>query len=137
VTAYVGIHDLGRVQAGTVLVSAATGAVGGVAVQLAKAADARVVAIAGGRDRTDHSVQVLGADVAVDYRDPAFPERLHRAAGEGVDVFFDNVGGRQLTLALSVMKNHGSIDPHGTRGAAASEAAAGGGQRVRGPGARA
>ncbi|MCA1835935.1 MAG: zinc-binding dehydrogenase [Actinobacteria bacterium] len=98
VTAYVGIHNIGQVQAGkTVLVRAATGAVGGVAVQLAKAAGARVVAIAGGKDRTDHAVQVLGVDVAVDYRDPAFPQRLQRAAGEGVDVFFDNVGGRQLT----------------------------------------
>lgn len=110
VTAYVGIHDIGQVRAGsTVLVSAATGAVGGVAVQLAKAAGARVVAIAGGKDRTDHAVQVLGADVAVDYRDPEFPQHLHRAAGEGVDVFFDNVGGRQLTLALSVLKNHGNV----------------------------
>ncbi len=110
VTAYVGIHDIGQVRAGgSVLVSAATGAVGGVAVQLAKAAGARVVAIAGGKDRTDHAEQVLGADVAVDYRDPAFPERLHRAAGEGIDVFFDNVGGRQLTLALSVLKNYGLV----------------------------
>jgi NADPH-dependent curcumin reductase CurA len=167
VTAYVGLHDIGRVRAGSsVLVSAATGAVGGVAVQLAKAAGARVVAIAGGKRRTDHAEQVLGADIAVDYRDPAFPERLQRAAGEGIDLFFDNVGGRQLTLALSVLKNHGSVvlcgsvssyarpddadhpaglhrqrllpaaavsDPRGARGAAASEGAAGGGQRVRGP----
>jgi hypothetical protein len=110
VTAYVGTHDIGHVQAGSsVLVSAATGAVGGVAVQLAKAAGARVVAIAGGRHRTDHAVQVLGADVAVDYRDPLFPELLEQAAGEGIDVFFDNVGGRQLTLALSVLKDHGSV----------------------------
>ncbi len=110
VTAYVGMHDIGRVRAGSsVLVSAATGGVGGVAVQLAKAAGARVVAIAGGRQRTDHARQVLGADVAVDYRDPAFPERLEQAAGEGIDLFFDNVGGRQLTLALSVLKNHGAV----------------------------
>jgi NADPH-dependent curcumin reductase CurA len=110
VTAHVGIHDIGRVRAGSsVLVSAATGAVGGVAVQLAKAAGARVVAIAGGRRRTDHAEQVLGADIAVDYRDPAFPEHLRRAAGEGIDVFFDNVGGRQLTLALSVLKDHGCV----------------------------
>ena len=110
VTAYVGIHDIGQVRAGdSVLISAATGAVGGVAVQLAKAAGARVVAIAGGRDRTDHAVQVLGADVAVDYRDPAFPELLAQAAGEGIDVYFDNVGGRQLTLALSVLKNYGHV----------------------------
>jgi hypothetical protein len=110
VTAYVGMHDVGHVQAGsTVLVSAATGAVGGVAVQLAKAAGARVVAIAGGKLRTEHAVQVLGADAAVDYRDPAFPGQLEQAAGDGIDLFYDNVGGRQLTLALSVMNNHGTV----------------------------
>ncbi len=110
VTAYVGIHDIGRVKAGdSVLISAATGAVGGVAVQLAKAAGARVVAIAGGPDRTEHAVELLGADAAVDYRDPAFPDNLARAAGDGVDVFFDNVGGRQLTLALSVLNNYGRV----------------------------
>jgi hypothetical protein len=110
VTAYVGIHDVGEVRAGqSVLVSAASGAVGGVAVQLAKAAGARVVAIAGGGRRTEHAKQVLGADAAVDYRDPAFPELLRAAAGEGIDVYFDNVGGRQLTLALSVLNNHGNV----------------------------
>jgi NADPH-dependent curcumin reductase CurA len=110
ITAYVGMHDIGKVRAGnSVLVSAATGAVGGVAVQLAKAVGARVVAIAGGKDRTEHAVQVLGADAAVDYRDPAFPEHLAQAAGEGIDLFFDNVGGRQLTLGLSVLKNYGNV----------------------------
>ena len=110
VAAYVGIHDIGQVQAGSsVLVSAASGAVGGTAVQLARAAGARVVAIAGGRQRTDHARQVLGADAAVDYRDPAFAERLREAAGGGIDVFFDNVGGRQLTLALSVLRNFGRV----------------------------
>jgi NADPH-dependent curcumin reductase CurA len=109
-TAYVGMHDVGKVQAGnTVLVSAATGAVGGVAVQLAKAAGARVVAIAGGKDRIDHAVNVLGADAAVDYRAEGFPQRLQAAADDGIDLFFDNVGGRQLTTALSVMKNYGNI----------------------------
>jgi NADPH-dependent curcumin reductase len=109
-TAYVGMHDIGQVQAGqTVLVSAATGAVGGVAVQLAKAAGARVVAIAGGRQRTEHAVQVLGADAAVDYRGPSFPDQLARAVGGSVDLFYDNVGGRQLTLALSVMRNYGLV----------------------------
>jgi NADPH-dependent curcumin reductase CurA len=110
ITAYVGVHDVGHVQAGqTVLVSAATGAVGGVAVQLAKAAGARVVAIAGGLQRVAHATGVLGADAAVDYQDGAFPERLAEAAGDGADVFYDNVGGRQLTLALSVMRNHGTV----------------------------
>ncbi|MEP7024762.1 MAG: zinc-binding dehydrogenase, partial [Actinomycetota bacterium] len=53
--------------------------------------------------------QVLGADLAVDYRDPGFPSQLRQAAGAGIDVFFDNVGGRQLTLALSVLRNYGTV----------------------------
>ena len=72
VTAYVGIHDVGRVADGAdVLISAASGAVGGTAIQLARAAGAHVVAIAGGKQRTDHAVRVLGAAAAVDT-----PERL-------------------------------------------------------------
>jgi NADPH-dependent curcumin reductase CurA len=110
ITAFVGVHDVGQVRAGqNVLISAASGAVGGVAVQLAKAAGARVVAIAGGQERAEHTVSVLGADVGVDYRDPAFPDRLADAAGDGIDVYYDNVGGHQLTLALSVMKNYGNV----------------------------
>lgn len=110
VTAYVGVHDVGQIRSGqSVLVSAASGAVGGVAVQLAKAAGARVIAIAGGKQRADHAVTALGADTAVDYRDPAFPDLLRQAAGDGIDVYYDNVGGRQLTLALSVMKNYGNV----------------------------
>ena len=54
----------------------------------------------------EHFASALGADVAVDYREPAFPERLAQAAGEGIDVFFDNVGGRQLTHALSVLRDY-------------------------------
>jgi muconolactone delta-isomerase len=69
-----------------VLVSPASGAVGGTAVQLAKEAGAHVVAIAGGDQRTDHAVRVLGADAAVDYRDPAFPERVREAAQHGIFV---------------------------------------------------
>ena len=103
-TAYVGMHEIGKVKAGQqVLVSAASGAVGGVAVQLAKAAGARVVAIAGGKDRIDHAVNALGADAAVDYRDAGFlPSTLREAlrGRDGFDLFFDNVGGHQLTLAL-------------------------------------
>jgi NADPH-dependent curcumin reductase CurA len=92
-----------------VLVSAATGGVGGTAVQLAKAAGARVVAIAGGPARTGHAVQALGADVAVDYQAPAFTEHLAEAAGAGIDVYFDNVGGQQLTAALAVLRNFGRV----------------------------
>ncbi|HEY2792348.1 MAG TPA: NADP-dependent oxidoreductase [Micromonosporaceae bacterium] len=110
VTAFVGTHDVGQIKTGdNVLISAASGAVGGVAVQLAKAAGARVVATAGGSDRVDHAVRVLGADAALDYKDPAFPDRLAAAAGDGFDVYYDNVCGRQLTLALSVLKDFGNV----------------------------
>jgi NADPH-dependent curcumin reductase CurA len=68
-----------------------------------------VVAIAGGHQRTEHARQVLGADAAVDYRDPSFEDQLVKAAGAGIDLFYDNVGGRQLTLALSVMRNYGTV----------------------------
>jgi NADPH-dependent curcumin reductase CurA len=110
ITAYVGMHDVGQVKAGSnVLVSSATGGVGGVAVQLAKAAGARVVAIAGGQARADHAAKVLGADVGLDYRDQAFPDRLRASAGEGFDLYYDNVGGHQLTLALSALRNFGFV----------------------------
>ena len=96
-TAYVGMHEVGRVQPDhNVLVNAASGSVGGVAVQLAKAAGARVVAIAGGQDRVAHAVEALGADVAVDYRAADFPDRLTSAAGGGFDLFFDNVALAEL-----------------------------------------
>jgi len=115
ITAFVGVHDVGHLQPGdTMLISAATGGVGGVAVQLAKAAGARVIAIAGGRQRTDHAAAVLGADIALDHRDPAFPDQLGQAAGDGIDVYFDNVGGRQLTLAMSVLKNFARVVLCGT-----------------------
>jgi NADPH-dependent curcumin reductase CurA len=110
VTAYVGMHLVGNVQAGqNVLVNAASGSVGGVAVQLAKAAGARVVAVAGGKDRVAHALDTLGADAAVDYRDAAFPMRLTDAAGSGFDLFFDSVGGEQLTLGLAALKDFGLV----------------------------
>jgi hypothetical protein len=127
VTAYVGMHEVGKVQAGhNVLVNAASGAVGGVAVQLAKAAGARVVAVVGGKDRVAHAVTTLGADAAVDYRAAGFSEALAHAAGDGFDLFFDNVGGSQLTLGLSAMKDFGLVVLCGAVGsyAAADESAA-------------
>jgi hypothetical protein len=109
-TAYVGVHEIGHVQAGQrILVSAASGAVGGVAVQLAKAAGATVVAIAGGKERVAHAVDVLGADAGVDYKDPGFPQHLQDVSADGFDLFYDNVGGHQLTLALSALKDFGTV----------------------------
>ena len=111
ITAWFGLHDIGRVRPGeTVLVNAAAGAVGSVVVQLAVHAGARVVAVAGSASKLRY-IRELGADEAVDYNAPAVDEALARACGSGVDVFFDNVGGRQLASALPLMRPHGRVGP--------------------------
>ncbi|MFC4031967.1 zinc-binding dehydrogenase [Streptomyces polygonati] len=115
VTAYVGLHDVGGVSPGsTVAVSAAAGAVGGVAVQLAKAAGARVIAIAGGAHRVRHTVETLGADVGLDYRDDGFARDYRAAAGDGIDLFFDNVGGDLLRDTLPLLASSGKAVVSGT-----------------------
>jgi len=93
-TAYVGLHDIGQPKPGeTVVVSAASGAVGAVAGQLAKHQGARVVGIAGGADKCRYVEQELGFDAAVDHRTPDLGAALDRACPGGIDVYFENVGG--------------------------------------------
>jgi NADPH2:quinone reductase len=93
VTAYIGI-DLGRVESGnTVVISAAAGAVGSIAGQLAKDRGARVVGIAGGPDKCRHVVETLGFDACIDHRAADWAEQLDAATPDGIDVDFENVGG--------------------------------------------
>ena len=93
-TAYVGLLDIGMPQPGeTVVVAAATGAVGSVVGQIAKIKGARVVGIAGGPDKCRYAVEELGFDACVDHRDPRFAELLAAACPDGIDVYFENVGG--------------------------------------------
>ena len=93
-TAYVGLLDIGRPRAGeTVVVSAASGAVGAVVGQIAKIHGCRVVGVAGGQAKVDYVVRELGFDAAVDHRAPDLAEKLAAAAPQGVDVYFENVGG--------------------------------------------
>jgi NADPH-dependent curcumin reductase CurA len=93
-TAWVGITQIGKPQPGeTVVVSAACGAVGSVAGQLAKAKGARVVGIAGGPDKTATLTNELGFDAAVDYKADDWAEQLRAATPDGIDVDFENVGG--------------------------------------------
>ena len=109
VTAYLGLHDVGGVRGGsTVVVSAAAGAVGGVAVQLAKAAGARVVAIAGGSARAEHTVRDLGADVGLDHTAADLVQRLAEATDAGADLFFDNVGGALLPTVVDRLAPFGT-----------------------------
>jgi NADPH-dependent curcumin reductase CurA len=93
-TAYVGMLEIGRPQPGeTVVVSAAAGAVGSVAGQLAKIQGARVVGIAGGPEKCALLVDELGFDAAVDYKAPDWRDQLKAATPDRIDVDFENVGG--------------------------------------------
>ncbi len=94
ITAWVGLRHVANVRAGeTVVISAATGAVGSVAVRLAKSTGCRVVGIAGGPRKCAFAVESLGYDACVDYQADDFPGLLARATPAGVDVDFENVGG--------------------------------------------
>ncbi|WP_322024651.1 NADP-dependent oxidoreductase [Burkholderia sp. BCC1977] len=93
-TAYTGLLKIGEPKAGeTVVVAAASGAVGAVVGQIAKLKGCRVVGIAGGADKCAYVTDSLGFDACVDHRDPAFATKLKEACPNGIDVYFENVGG--------------------------------------------
>lgn len=101
-TAWVGMREIGRPQEGeTVVVSAAAGAVGSVAGQLAKASGARVVGIAGGPEKCELLTGRLGFDTAVDYKASDWRDQLVAATPDGIDVDFENVGGEIMELIFS------------------------------------
>jgi NADPH-dependent curcumin reductase CurA len=96
-TAYTGLLTIGQPKPGeTVVVSAASGAVGSVVGQIARIQGARVVGIAGGERKCTYLLDELGFDAAVDHRAPDFAERLRAAVPDGIDVYFENVGGAVL-----------------------------------------
>jgi NADPH-dependent curcumin reductase CurA len=100
-TAYFGMTGIGRPQPGeTVVVSAAAGATGSVAGQIAKIAGARVVGIAGGPEKCRAVVEDFGFDACIDYREGGLPAALKTHCPRGVDVYFDNVGGPILNAVL-------------------------------------
>ncbi len=102
VTAYFGLLDVGAPKEGeTVVVSGAAGAVGSVVGQIAKIKGCRVVGIAGGPDKCAWIVDELGFDAAIDYKGEDVGEALRKHCPEGVDVYFDNVGGEILDAALA------------------------------------
>lgn len=101
-TAWAGLVAVADVKAGdTVLVSGAAGAVGSMVVMLAKARGGRVIGIAGGPDKCRYLTERLGADVAIDYKNADLAAEVAAAAPAGIDVFFDNVGGEILDIALA------------------------------------
>jgi NADPH-dependent curcumin reductase len=93
-TAYLGLADIGQPKSGeTVVVAAASGAVGAVAGQIAKIKGARVVGIVGGADKCRYIESELGFDAAIDHRRPELGAALDQACPKGIDVYFENVGG--------------------------------------------
>lgn len=103
-TAHVGLLDFGQPQAGeTVVVAAATGAVGAMVGQIAKLKGARVVGIAGGADKCRQAVDALGFDACIDRHAPLFEEALAAACPAGIDVYFENVGGAVLAAVLPLL----------------------------------
>jgi NADPH-dependent curcumin reductase CurA len=102
ITAYLGLHDIGKPQPGeTLVVSAAAGAVGSIAGQIGKARGARVVGIAGSEPKCRHVVEDLGFDACINYKDAGWRERFDAATPDGVDVDFENVGGPVMDHVLS------------------------------------
>jgi NADPH-dependent curcumin reductase CurA len=109
-TAYFGLKELGQPKAGeTVVVSAASGAVGSVVGQLAKLWGCRAVGIAGGKQKCDYVKNELGFDGCLDYKSGDLREQLKQACPKGVDVYFDNVGGEILDLLLTRMNLFGRV----------------------------
>ena len=93
-TAYMGLLEIGKPVAGeTVVVAAASGAVGSVVGQIARIKGARAVGIAGGPDKCRYVTEELGFDACIDHRAPDFAARLAAACPKGIDVYFENVGG--------------------------------------------
>jgi NADPH-dependent curcumin reductase CurA len=109
-TAYYGLREVGRPKPGeTVLVSAAAGAVGSIAGQIAKIEGCRVVGTAGGPEKCAWLTQQLGFDAAIDYKSADLRTALKEACPRGIDVYFDNTGGAVLQAALFQMNTGGRI----------------------------
>jgi NADPH-dependent curcumin reductase CurA len=109
-TAYMGLLDIGKPQMGeTVVVAAATGAVGSVVGQIAKLKGCRVVGIAGGAEKCDWAVTELGFDACIDHRSAALNAELAAACPKGIDVYFENVGGKVFGAVFPLLNAHARI----------------------------
>jgi NADPH-dependent curcumin reductase CurA len=109
-TAYFGLLEVGKPQPGqTVVVSGAAGAVGMVVGQIAKIKGCRAVGLAGGREKCDYIVRELGFDAAIDYKSEDVKRTLRQHCPKGIDVYFDNVGGDILDIALTQLARHARV----------------------------
>lgn len=109
-TAYHGLLEIGKPKAGeTVVVSAASGAVGSVASQIAKIKGCYVVGIAGGKEKTHYLIDELGLDKAVDYKSDDFKAQLKEAVPNGVDIYYENVGGMIANEVMQYLNSFARI----------------------------
>lgn len=109
-TAYMGLLDIGRPQAGeTLVVAAATGPVGATVGQIAKIKGCRVVGVAGGADKCRYAVEVQGFDSCIDHHAPDFAEQLAQACPQGIDVYYESVGGKVFDAVLPLLNTKARI----------------------------
>ena len=109
-TAYFGIYEVGQVKKDdVVLVSGAAGGVGALVCQLAKIKGAKVIGVAGGKEKCEVLLNEIGVDAAIDYKKDNLDEKIKEYASEGIDIFFDNVGGEILDAALDNIRDRARV----------------------------
>ncbi|ANR77374.1 NADP-dependent oxidoreductase [Kosakonia sacchari] len=109
-TAYMGLLDIGQPKAGeTLVVAAATGPVGATVGQIGKIKGCRVVGVAGGSEKCRHAVDVLGFDHCIDHHAEDFAEQLAAACPQGIDIYFENVGGKVFDAVLPLLNTSARI----------------------------
>lgn len=109
-TAYMGLLDIGQPKAGeTLVVAAATGPVGATVGQIGKIKGCRVVGVAGGAEKCRHAVEVLGFDLCLDHHAADFAEQLKRACPNGIDIYYENVGGKVFDAVLPLLNTSARV----------------------------
>ena len=109
-TAYMGLLDIGQPQAGeTLVVAAATGPVGATVGQIGKIKGCRVIGVAGGEEKCRHAVDVLGFDACLDHHADDFDEQLAKACPQGIDVYYENVGGKVFDAVLPLLNTSARV----------------------------
>lgn len=109
-TAYMGLAEIGQPKPGeTLVVAAASGAVGSVVGQVAKLKGCRVVGVAGGKDKCRYVVEELGFDACIDHRAPDFAAQLAAACPQGIDIYYENVGGAVFDAVMPLLNTQARI----------------------------
>jgi len=105
-TAYMGLLDIGQPKAGeTLVVAAATGAVGSLVGQIGKIKGCKVIGIAGGEKKCQYAVNELGFDACIDHKAPDFAQQLSAACDNGIDIYFENVGGKVFDAVMPLLNS--------------------------------